>query len=726
MLYRALVAGLLLTVAALVGGAEGAPAEDFAFVQITDMHLSPHLARSGAPGPLRGADSIAWICRRAVGPQTVPAWGITTPAPAFGLATGDLTEYGVIDDTWALFEQAFEPLPYPLYVLPGNHDNTWVAMYHVMRRQHGDENYSFDRFGCHFACICSASPQEPVPTIDGKTRAWLERDLASIPPGTPVFMALHHPPYSSEFANPAEYDTFVDLLRDYNVVLMLYGHGHAVSHRNMDGVDGVMGGSTYGKNAGYALISVQDDMLRVAYHYYRLPGEDGTPTDRPGWRVVLEKRVERGEIRRLFRIREPQPDELIEGTQLDVVLAVDGRRGETFDGDISIRIDGQDMSSVAVDDHDGPAYRVSMPALTPGRHFLAVRGRSADGKADLDTVVFRVGTSDHPEIWRRVFPAAIKAGPVLVDNNVLVAGTDGVVRALSRADGARVWTFESGGEILGTPTWSGHVLVFGSGDGKVYALDDSGKTVWSFDAGRPVYGWPLVDGDTVYIGDNGGRLHALDMKSGKPRWTFSRADYAIECRPCLWGELVVFGAWDGYLYAVHRADGSLAWKVPGPKSSDGHAMRYYAPADCGPLAIEDTLFVCDRGYLLGSYGCDGVPGEQLATAVAAIAPEPAGRHFVTRTTDDRVCRFDAAGRKLWEQAVQAGRFPVPPTCHGDAVYICSNRGLLSVLSVADGRLRRSYQVTPGLYVMAPLAVDERGTCYVAGMDGSVTAVRTAD
>ena len=82
MLRRILLAILVLAVPALAPGQTKAPVEDFAFVQVSDIHVSPHLARTGQPGALRGAVSIAWICENAGGPQTIAPFGITTPAPA--------------------------------------------------------------------------------------------------------------------------------------------------------------------------------------------------------------------------------------------------------------------------------------------------------------------------------------------------------------------------------------------------------------------------------------------------------------------------------------------------------------------------------------------------------------------------------------------------------------------------------------------------------------------
>lgn len=689
------------------------PLEDFSFIQITDMHVSPHLARTGDPGPVRGARSIAWICRAAAGPQTVPEWGFIAPAPAFALATGDLTEYGVIDDTWTVFTHAFKSLPYPLYVLPGNHDNTWVAMYQIMRQRHGGENYSFDQGGCHFACICSASPQEPVPTIDAKTRTWLRRDLKRVPPDVPIFVALHHPPNSGEFA-PAEYATLIDLLRDYNVVLLLYGHGHNVHQRDFDGLDGVMGGSTFGKNAGYGLISVHDGVLRVAYHYFKKPGKkaDGGP----GWRKVLEKAIPARAPPRLFEIKSAKSN----GNELTVMLATPAGAGQLS---ASMQVDAKDVRCVPCGD-GGSAWRVDLANLTPGRHLLTVRAATPAATRDVRAAMFEHPGGAARTLWRREFPAGIKAGPVVVGDRVVVAGTDGAVTALDRQSGRNMWTFSAGAEVLGTPAAADGLLVFGSGAGKVYALGEGGRQVWSYDAGLPVYGRPIVANDTVYVGDNGGRLHALRLADGTPAWTFERADFAIESWPCIWKDRVVFGAWDGYLYALAADSGKQVFKVAGPKSSEGKAARYYAPADCGPVALADTLFVCDRGYVLGRYMPGGEQGARVDEKITAIAADRSGHSFYGRGIDDRMCRYGTNGTKVWETKVAAGRFPVPPTCHGEAIYVCSNTGLLSVLGAEDGGIRWQYQVTPGFYVMAPVAVDEAGTCYVAGMDGSVTAVTT--
>ncbi|UCG16400.1 MAG: PQQ-binding-like beta-propeller repeat protein [Phycisphaerales bacterium] len=726
-------------------GALGARAEppanraEFSVLHFADVHVSPHLLRTGAAGPPRGNGTIRWICEQAAAPQKLTPFGYTAPAPAFAFATGDLTEYGVIDDTWDVFLQAFRDLPCPMYVTPGNHDNTWVAMYRIMRKRHGGESYSFDKFGCHFACISSASPQEPVPTIDAKTRAWLKADLDRTPAGTPIFIAMHHPPDSGGFATPAEVDTLIDMLKDYNVVLILYGHGHGTGHRDIQGISGVMGGSTFGSNAGYGILSVVDGMLRYAYRHHRDPQAGGTKKKKRAWTAVLEKPLPRTPPSRLLDIARPTDGFICKADTIDVDLALRVSRTPTAaeDATVDIQIDGQTARAArrpsdSSDEKHHRTYSIAVGALTAGAHLLTAQVTMPDGTTDRRTRVFRVHPPSVDVLWQQQVPAAIKAGLVIADDLLIVARNDGAVIALDKTTGAQRWRFDTGGEVLGTPAWSGDTLVVGSGDGKVYALDKHGKQQWAFDAGSPVYGWPLIDPaarGTVFIGDNSGHMHALNLTDGKPRWTFRRADYGIESKPALWKDMLVFGAWDGYLYAVARDDGELRYKSLGPRSSEGKGVRYWAPADCGPVVIDDVLFVCDRGYRLGTYSAEGKLVTNLDAKASGIGPAQDGRSLYVRTTDNRISKLDRGGHARWDVDIPAGRFPIPPTEHEGRVYVCSNGGLLSVLDATDGKLLWQYQATPGFYVLAPTTVDSPAAeaagpvCYVAGMDGSLTAVR---
>lgn len=708
------ILALCIAVALCAAAHAAAAVENFSFMQISDIHVSPWLEGVQKPPALRGADSIAWIRSQAAAPQDVTPLSLTCTPPAFAIATGDLTEFGVTGQTWKGFEDAFRAFPCPLYILPGNHDDTWVALLKIMHEKYGGADYSFDHGGIHFVCLNSATAQEPVPTINATTRTWLRKDLGRLPPNTPIVIALHHPYDSTEFAPHIEQDTFGDFLRDYNIALIIYGHGHNVEQKTLDGFQLVMGGSTFGPNAGYMLYNIADGQLTVAYHYFN-KGEDQQPL----WKPLLQMPIPTAAPRRLFDIT-------VDGDDTPTLRVVPHTGGAFADlRTFSVELDG---TTVPVSDRT----RIALPTdgLKPGWHFVSVRGVNAAGVHEVRTASFPVVDAERWHTRRFDFQAAFKAGPVLAGDLLVLADLDGMVRAYRRdsidredAKPASVWGFDDRAEILGTPVWTGQRLILGGGGGMLYALRADVRDDWQTPLKAPLYASPVVADGAVYVGDNAGRMHAVDLASGTPRWTFAHADYAIEAPACVYRGLVIFGAWDGYLYACRQDTGELAWKSWGPKSSDGKGARYYAPADCAPLGIGDSIFVCDRGYLLGRYDLAGNLQKVIAEQVSAIGLDAAGTGFIARGLNDHVRKFDASGNPVWDTEVSAGRFPVPPTCVRDTVYVCSNTGLLSALAADDGHIRWQFQCTPGSYVMAPVTVGPDGTCYVASMDGHLTVVR---
>lgn len=698
-------------------------AADWSLLHITDVHIDPQPARA-APTAIRGDETLRWIAEAVVAPHEIPPLGFIAPAPKVGLVTGDITEYGAIDDTWSRVEEAVGRIPVQAHYIPGNHDMTWNSIYHILRRIHGSENHGFDLEGVRFLCISSASPQEPVPSIDATTRTWMRGELDRLDKGTPVIVALHHPPHSDELANPAELTTLVDMLRDYNVVLFMYGHGHAVVSRESGGIPGVMGGSTFGKNAGYGLLVRRGDTLQYAYRYHQ--GDPADPNNAaPTWKKLLERQIPAEAPPRLFSITAPAVDAASCTDVLEIAWKV-GAGLATPASEPEFRINGDEARVRSLDSERGVAT-LDVSALPPGAHLLTVTLGTAEKISDTRTRVFTKAAADIDVLWRRQIPAAIKAGPVFLGEQLVIGRTDGIVQSLDPKSGREHWQFRTGGEILGTPAVDGDdAIVFGSGDGMVYSLDSRGAARWRYEAGAPVYGWPLIADGVVYVGDNQGRMHALAAMDGAKRWVFERAAFSIESRALRWKDLLIFGAWDGHLYALDPKDGALRWKSLGPKASQGTAPRYYAPADCAPTAIDDTLFVCDRGYFLGTFADDGKLMKSWELKVAAITPVEREPALLARLTEGGVARLDADGRATWTRDVPAGRFPIPPTLHAGRAYVCSNRGLVSVLDATGGAVQWQYQATPGFYVMAPVAVHELDgvpVAFVAGMDGTLVAVR---
>jgi len=706
----------ITTLAFLAGPApaQGGRIPDFSFIHLSDIHIEPRFDK--APRRERGAETFTWL------KEFTAARRRMSPAPAFAVATGDLTEFGVAGRTWETLEELMKSLGLPWYAVCGNHDNTWVAMGPIMRRRHGGWNYSFDRFRCHFVVLNSATIQEPVPCLDRGTLKWLENDLARMHPGRPLFLFMHHSPSSREFAQPAQARLLAAVLDPYNVALIGFGHGHAPTHeRFAGGIDCVQGGTTFagGKKdrRGCNLVTLHQGRLRVHYHFV---AGDRKP------KLLLDKEIAPWR-RNLppFALTRPTGEEEVKEGKLTLRLRASFPPRFRRDPPLRTTVDGRSRRVAWRGDGKRWWGELDLAGLEPGMHLLSVGEEKAGGRVRQDSVAFDLAGGGLVRRWRRRLEAGIKAAPVVHRDRLYVADLGGTLHVFHRARGSLIWRHRAGAEILAAPLALADRVILAAGDGVVTALDPGGKPLWRYEAGAPVYSSPRAAGGVVYFGDNAGRLHAVDQVSGKRNWLFAGARYAIESAPLVTADRVVFGAWDGHLYALDRRTGKLLWKELGPRSREKTA-RYYAPADCSPVAAGGRIFTADRGYFLGEYSFEGEFKCVHLKGVAAVAAAPGGTYLTLRGKGNRLTRVGLDGKKAWSVEVPLGRFPVPPVEKAKHILVCSDRGLVTVVDAGTGGTLASRRVTPGTWVMAPLAAGPEGAVYAVGMDGGVTALELAE
>ncbi|MEA2427137.1 MAG: hypothetical protein QOF37_765 [Thermoleophilaceae bacterium] len=220
------------------------------------------------------------------------------------------------------------------------------------------------------------------------------------------------------------------------------------------------------------------------------------------------------------------------------------------------------------------------------------------------------------------------------------AGGDGPpashVGSLSRA-----WTFNAPlGDFTGTPAVAGGVVVAGTYDGSIYALDAvAGKVLWSKHVDAPVNGSAAIDlgapgGAAVYVAVaklGAPRLMALSLSSGATRWETvltSQANSSVYGSPVFWKGKLYIGTSGpnnddararGSLVALDEGTGKVKWQTfTVPPGADGAAVwstpaidvatgrlyvgtgnNYHAPT----TDMEDSILAMDAatGQILGHY-----------------------------------------------------------------------------------------------------------------------------
>lgn len=697
---RAFIVFLSLLLAALGLAPRCAAVPDFSFIQVSDLHF-PH---SGSEATLADLAGIGEVYLRPY--RTVSA------KPSFIIETGDLTEFGPRGSAWDRHNRAISALGLPCYSALGNHDTTWRSLTREISETYGSTCYSWNDYGCHFVVLRSACIQDPRPVLEPQQLSWLKRDLEQIDKDTPVFVAFHHPLDTKEFSSPRETAGLVEILRPYNIAAILVGHSHSIVRTRFAGFDMIRGGSAWGPYAaGCAVYSVKDDVLRVAY---RIRGNKEAA-------VPLLQKPLRGSAPRpsLLEIISPAAGSVV-GDALSVQMRLTCGPGiverveAAIDGSLPVELTpGSDGT------FNGIAEISKLPA---GEHYLAVTLAAATGQTDTAYRQFTIARDKLSARWKADMGAASKSTPAVSENLVYVGANDGWLRAYDRSGGALVWRFFTRGPVICEPLLLEDRLYFGSEDGNLYCVTaDRGYLVWKHATGSPVYSSPVTDGRSVFVGCCSGAFYSLDAQTGNLNWTNTDAGYTIESKPFVAGGRVYYGAWDCYVYCVDTSTGKLVWKCMGQGSAEGKAPEYYSPADCGPVVCGGKVFVADRKFRLSIIDAGSGVVEKFIDGVSAVSLSADGCHVYARRLDGRLDKLDCAGTQVWSVMCGLDDVPAAPAESDGTVYACSKRGLVSAVSATDGRVLWQYQATTQSYVLSSVA-GFRGTAFVSGMDGSLTAV----
>ena len=170
--------------------------------------------------------------------------------------------------------------------------------------------------------------------------------------------------------------------------------------------------------------------------------------------------------------------------------------------------------SAGIGDGQGDGYYHLRPALDGDRIYAA----GSDG------IVTALQRESGDRIWRQDLELDI-SGAVGVGAELVLVGTgDGQVVALSRDDGSTLWTSRVQGEILAPPQTNGRVVVVQSYDGKLRGLDaDDGSELWVYDSNVPVLtlrgtSTPIIFERVAIAAFGNGRVVALDLDNGGVRW----------------------------------------------------------------------------------------------------------------------------------------------------------------------------------------------------------------
>jgi eukaryotic-like serine/threonine-protein kinase len=283
---------------------------------------------------------------------------------------------------------------------------------------------------------------------------------------------------------------------------------------------------------------------------------------------------------------------------------------------------------------------------------------------------------------------AVYGQPTIAGDVVLVGSFDGSLFALDRETGGVAWSYAVGAPIVGGVTVYDGIAYFGATDYQVYALDlASRQPVWetSFRTEETIWGRPAVDQERVYIGSMDHSVYAIDRESGQQIWATS-VDAAIPGDVTLANGVVLAGGVDSRLHVLDAETGQLLWQT---ERLDGWVWGQ-------PLVIEDQVFFTSlRGTL---YGYSLTTREPLWPGISLEGSLRAGPilydgRVVVGTDDQRVYLVDLVAGQAdllygGSGAEPTGPILSAPVVADDLIFVGSSTGTIVALDPA----RRNPQV----------------------------------
>lgn len=277
-------------------------------------------------------------------------------------------------------------------------------------------------------------------------------------------------------------------------------------------------------------------------------------------------------------------------------------------------------------------------------------------------LVSALNFSNGKEIWSHKIGLNITAGPVVIDNQLIVTAKQFVV-SLNIATGEELWRQSVSSEVVSVPSGEGQIVVVNALDGSVSALNSkNGEILWRVNHSVPALtlrtkSAPAVSQDKVLVGLSSGRLVALNLYSGMIEWEYTlvtsrgRSELQrmvdISADPVIIGNTAYVIAYQGKLAALDLETGRLNWE----RNISAHENMVYD---------ETALYITDDEHNLWAI--------------------------------DR-----QSGVTLWKQNQLATRYITSPSIYQNHIVVADRGGYVHWLDIQTGHLQGRVEVGEKFY-----------------------------
>lgn len=438
----------------------------------------------------------------------------------FVIVSGDITEEG----NRLAMEQAkseLDQLNVKYYITSGNHETKWsesgvTDFGHVF----GSDRFEFQQEDYIFLGFNSGPIIRMMDGHVGKQDLiWLKTKLDSIGKEKPIIIVTHYPLRTGDVDN---WYQVTDILRNYNVKVILGGHYHKNQQTSYDGIPAFINRSNLRNKeevGGYSVYEITPDSILVSEQ------------------VIDQKPIRWGG----FSLTEQYYTSDISGYERP---------------DYSINQEYPDVKEIWATHIDGAIY--SSPTVTDGSVFVG---------DDLGNMLcFSLETGK--QIWSFSTGNRILGTPAVKNGIVVFGSTDHCIYGLDASSGKLKWMYQTEKSVMGGAVIEENIAYIGGSDNRFYAIDiETGNPKWIFDG---VKGYietvPLIYKNTICFGAWDNNMYALDKKTGELKWKWDGDLTRMHFSPAaVWpvasDNKIFFTAPDRVITAVDTNSGKTVWRT---------------------------------------------------------------------------------------------------------------------------------------------------------------------
>lgn len=315
-------------------------------------------------------------------------------------------------------------------------------------------------------------------------------------------------------------------------------------------------------------------------------------------------------------------------------------------------------------------------------------------------------------LWTFTADDEIRSSPLVQRGVVLFGSYDTHLYALNAKTGDFLWKAPTKAGICASPTLAGDLVLVGSEDNYIYAFDGRrGTQEWSYRTGMAIRSSPKVFKDNVFVGSDDQHIYCFNAITGQVNWKYRTWNFVRSSAAFAQG-LCFIGSSDGNLYALDVMSGTLKWKL--------HTLG----------AIISTPLVAGNQVIVGSmdnfvYAADIDTGftSWRFECQHSVSSSPAllGGRVLIGSADGSMYALDApTGRLIWSfttgsQITSSPRVSMATDC----VYFGATNNNVYCLDASSGELKWRYR-TRGPVVSSPGIED--GIVYVGSLDRKLYAL----